>query len=352
MKSPHRIAYILPSLDAKAPVFLAKRIADYFISKGSAVEIFYFDEKQGTSFKCKTTRIKMNEPIDFDSFDIIHSHMMRPDKYVAKFSNRIRKAKTVSTIHCNIGDDLKYSYGSVVSAVYSKKWLGWLKSFDATVQINDYLMELYSKSLFKNHLIYNGISTSEQKDDYSDIVTAIAGFKDKGFFVLCSYSGIVKRKGLKQILRLLQLRKDLSYICIGEGKQKKELIDFAVKNKIADRIYFSPFKKNPYHVMNYADVFMIPSYSEGFSLALLEAGAVGASVVCSDIPAFTMPFSNTEVSFFKLDNITSLSCAVDNALKQKAEKAFSLKNKIFSRFSEEKMFLEYERLYRMLSEAE
>ena len=66
-----KIAYILPSLAAKAPVFIAKRLSDFFISKGNIVEVFYFDEIFGTEFNCKTTHIKISEPIDFDSFDII-----------------------------------------------------------------------------------------------------------------------------------------------------------------------------------------------------------------------------------------------------------------------------------------
>lgn len=343
-----KIAYILPSLAAKAPVFIAKRLSDYFISKGNEVEVFFFDEIFGTEFSCKTTRIKFSEPIDFDSFDIIHSHMMRPDFYVAKYSDKIKKAKTVSTVHCNIKDDLRYSYGNVISFVYTRKWIFALQKFDCPVQINDYLLALYKKKLPKSQLIYNGISISDEKDDYSEILGKISDFKQKNLNVLCSYSGIVQRKGLLQILELLKIRSDLAYICIGEGEQKSKLIKFAADNNIAERCYFFPFKKNPYNVMKYADVFMIPSYSEGFSLALLEAGTIGSSVVCSDIPAFNLPFSSNEVSFFKLDDIKSLEDAVDEALKFKEEKKVVLKKRIRETYSEEMMFQKYEKLYNKL----
>lgn len=345
-----KIAYIVPSLAATAPIFIAKRLSDYFLSKGNEVQVFYFDAKYGTDFKCKTSQIKMNESIDFDSFDIIHSHMMRPDKYIAQFSNQIKKAKTVSTIHCNL-DDLQFSFGKVISFIYVKKWISWLRHFDCTVQINDYLLDLYKEKLPNGCLIYNGISISSEKDDYSEILSKITEFRKKKLSVLCSYSGIVQRKGLKQILELLKIRNDLAYICIGEGSQKKELIKFASKNGIADRVYFSTFKKNPYHVMKYADAFMIPSYSEGFSLALLEAGSIGSSVVCSDIPAFNLPFSKDEVSFFELGNIKSLSTAVDEALKYKEQKKSALVNKIAERFSEQKMFEGYEKEYIKLNES-
>ena len=97
--------------------------------------------------------------------------------------------------------------------------------------------------------------------------------------------------------------------------------------------------------MKYADVFMISSYSEGFSLALLEAGNIGSSVVCSDIPAFNLPFSRNEVSFFNLDDIESLENAVDEALKFKEQKKVLLKKRIKEYYSEEIMFQKYENLY-------
>ncbi|MBR4598621.1 MAG: glycosyltransferase [Treponema sp.] len=345
-----KIVYILPSLDSKAPIFIAKRLSDFFLKQGHEVYVFYFDDIIKVDFNCSCKKINMNEPIQFDDFDIVHSHMMRPDKYVAKYSHLINRAKTVTTIHCNIKDDLFWSYGRIVSFVYEKLWIGWLKKFDSTIQINDYLLEIYSKRLQHNTLIYNGISVSPDKDDYSEIIQRIKDYKSYGKKVLCSYSGIVERKGLFQILKLLKIRNDLAYICIGEGKQKNFLVDYAEKNNISDRIFFSSFKNNPYHVMKYADIFTIPSYSEGFSLALLEAGSVGASVVCSDISAFNKPFSSDEVTFFELDDIDSLSFAVDEAFELKIKKKVALKKKVLENFSEEKMFQNYKKLYEVLNE--
>lgn len=340
-----KIAYILPSLAAKAPIFLAKCLSDYFIQQGFYVEVFYFDEINQVSFNCRTSRISISEPIMFDDFQIIHSHMMRPDKYVAKFSKLIKKAKCVSTIHCDIYDDLLWSYGKIVSMIYSQKWLKWLLPFDATVQINDYLMNLYNKKLSNNVLIYNGVSISYEQDDYSEIITKIESYKSKQLSVLCSYSGIVKRKGLMQILKLLKIRSDLAYVCIGEGDERKKLIKYVKKNKLEERVSFYNFKKNPYLVLPYSDVFVMPSYSEGFSLALLEAGLIGCSAVCSNIPAINIPFSSSEVSFFELDNIDSLSKAVDSALKNKLTNKEALRHSVVEKYSVELMCEKYKNLY-------
>lgn len=345
MATQLKIAYILPSLDSKAPIFLAKRLSDYFIEKGYLVKVFYFDAIEKVTFNCSMERIDINKPIDFDYFDIIHSHMFRPDKYISKFSKTIKKAKTISTLHCNIAEDLAYSYGKLVSFVFTKLWISYLKKINSIVQINDYLFDMYKNKLPHSSLIYNGISISEEKDDYSEILKVIEDFRLRHLSVICSYSGIVQRKGLKQLLELLVQRKDLAYVCIGNGTQKEELKKFCEENKITDRVYFSDFKKNPYNIMKYADLFAIPSYSEGFSLALLEAGSIGSSVICSDIPAFACPFSIKEVSFFKLNDIESLSRAVDEALVNKEKKQNALTTKIQKFFTEEIMFNKYDDLY-------
>lgn len=343
-----RIAYILPSLAAKAPIFLAKFLSDFFIQKGNYVEVFYFDEINQVSFNCRTSRISISEPIMFDDFQIIHTHMMRPDKYVFKYSNYIKKAKLVSTIHCNIFDDLRWSYGRFVSFIYSRKWLNYLSCFDSTVQINDYLMDLYKEKLNNNVLIYNGISLQSVKDDYSEIISNVNKFKEQNLTVLCSYSGLVKRKGLIQVLKLLKKRSDLAYVCIGDGKEKKSLMKYVEKNNLGNRVVFSSFKRNPYLVLPNIDIFVMPSYSEGFSLALLEAGLVGCSAVCSNIPAVTMPFSDSEITFFELNNITSFSDAITVALTEKEKKKKKLKKEIEENYSISLMCEQYEKLYQSL----
>ena len=90
-----KIAYILPSLAAKAPIFIAKRLIDYFISKGNEVEDFFVDEIFGTEFSCKRTRIKFSELIDFASFALLPSNMMCADFYVEKYYDKIKMVKKV-----------------------------------------------------------------------------------------------------------------------------------------------------------------------------------------------------------------------------------------------------------------
>lgn len=133
-----KILYVLPSLANTAPIAVALQLVNACIRVGYSVEVAYFDNIIELEFPCYTFKIKMKDNMDFDRYDIIHSHMRRPDKYVAIHRKSIAKAITVSTIHCDIFDDLKYSYGSFIAYIYTKIWIEKLKKFDYTVQVSQF----------------------------------------------------------------------------------------------------------------------------------------------------------------------------------------------------------------------
>jgi glycosyltransferase involved in cell wall biosynthesis len=69
----------------------------------------------------------------------------------------------------------------------------------------------------------------------------------------------------------------------------------------------------------------MPSRSEGFGLTLIEAVQQKVPVICSDIVVFKEILNDDEVTFFKLEDRTSLTEALKSASesgKKKAEKAY------------------------------
>lgn len=342
-----RILFIVTSLDDKAPANVAKALALYQIEKGNEVVFGYFDEIIKIDIPCKKIKLSMNEPIDFDNYDIIHSHMYRPDKYVAKYSSLINRAKTISTMHCHLYEDLKYSYGRFVATIFTPIWISCLKKFDCVVEISNHICDLYSRFFICNKKIYNGVKLQlkQEADCFNEIKKVIVEYKEKGYIVVLSYSGIIKRKGLEQVIRLAEKDSQIAYVCIGEGNYKKALLQMVNSKDLGNRVSFFGFIKAPYYLLEYADVFIIPSYSEGFSLALLEAGMMKSSVVCSNIKSFIMHYNQEEVSFFELRDTLSLSAAVHEAYENKELKGKRLFDKINLQYTQRKMCEQYDELY-------
>lgn len=311
------ILYILPSLANTAPISIAYHLVDACIKEGFNVEVAYFDNIKGLVFPCHTYQIKMQDVINFEKYDIIHSHMRRPDKYIAMHKKEITCAKTISTIHCDIFEDLKYAYGKTIAYIYTNLWINNLKKFDYTIQVSEFLVKKYNVYFKKNILIHNGVQIYEynfNNDDYTEIKEKIDEYHLNNYKIILSYSNINKRKGLQQILNTLIYREDLAYICIGNGKELKKLEKKVYNLHLNKRVSFFPFIFAPYNLVPYIDVVVIPSYSESFCLALHEAGMMKARIVCSNIPAFKDAFNELEVCFFELDNTKSLLQAISDAL--------------------------------------
>jgi len=73
-------------------------------------------------------------------------------------------------------------------------------------------------------------------------------------------------------------------IILGEGKEKKWLMEFARSKKIEDSIDFPGFQDNPYPFYKNADVFVLTSNWEGFGNVLVEAMACKVPVISTNCP--------------------------------------------------------------------
>lgn len=109
--------------------------------------------------------------------------------------------------------------------------------------------------------------------------------------VLVCAGSLIPRKGHDVLLRALAQCTGYSWSLqlAGEGKERAELARLAGDLGLADRIHFLgelPPDAMPAFLAN-ADLFILPSFSEGRSNALLEAMAAGLPVVASAIDGVT-----------------------------------------------------------------
>nr|WP_315177821.1 glycosyltransferase family 4 protein [uncultured Flavobacterium sp.] len=343
-----RIAYIVPSLVNKGPVVVVNTIVKNLIGKVALVDVYFFDDDL-LPFPCATFKIDMNISFDFDDYDIIHSHGYRPDKYVNKWRKKIKKAKTISTIHSDIAQDLKFSYNRIVSLIFTPLWLYYLRNNDAVTVISKKLEKTYHKNFKKLYCIYNGVDIDlNESNSELKIINEISKLKSRGEIIIGTYASITKIKGIDQMINLLNFRDDVSLVVFGEGNEKKALINQAMKLGLSDRVLFFPYVKSPYSYISLFDVYAMPSRSEGFGLALVEAALTKAAIVCSDIEVFHEIFNEEQVSFFKLEDPKSLSSAVDCSILAGKEKGLNAYNHAMNFFSGEIMASNYIKLYQLL----
>lgn len=345
-----RIAFILPSLVNQGPGVVAQTIIRNLVCSSGKIDVFYFDEIRGLDFPCDVHQIDIHSPIDFDSYDIIHSHMYRPDKYVFKWRKKITKALTVTTIHQDIFQNLRYSYNLAVASVFAPVWLGYMRSFDCACPISNQLRKLYKPYLPNlSRTIYNGVDV-DYNPGLADprIIEKISALKLNGYKIIGTYAYITRRKGIDLLLRLAERREDVALVIIGEGEEKNRLQAAAERKGLMKRILFLPYLKQPFNYLSEIDIYAMPSRSEGFGLALVEGACTGTPIVCSDIAVFREIFDPSAVSFFKVNDVSSLSDAVDLCWLKGREKAVKAFSHAKSQFSGARMSQEYLRLYKDL----
>lgn len=87
-------------------------------------------------------------------------------------------------------------------------------------------------------------------------------------------------KALKKIKGKCKMR----CIIVGTGRHENNIKQLAKKCGIYDITDFLGLKRNIPELLSAMDTFVLPSFQEGFSNALIEAMAVGCPVIASDIP--------------------------------------------------------------------
>ena len=343
-----RIAVLLPSLANKAPVQVAKDLVSGFLLSGADVSVYYFDDVIEVDFCCKTQNISFFTTIDFESFDVVHSHMLRPDAYVWfwRLFSSSKKTIFVSTVHNLVEQDLYFNYGKFTAFIFSRLWRIFWSAQDALVVLSNAAQKYYIDFLKgrKTTVIYNGRALSHLSISDEQDINIISDLQ-LSFKVLGSCAVLTRRKGLDQIIRILPSCKEYALVIVGDGPASTELNNLAIELGVADRCKFLGYRANAQSFLRKFDIYVMPSRSEGLPLALLEAAGNGLPVVCSNIEVFQEIFSRDEVSFFELENKEDLIRALDFAARNEAELGFNIAKKYNSSFTEKVMTKRYIELF-------
>lgn len=342
-----KLAVILPSLRNVGPVRVAFDIICGLIkSSDFEITVFYLQDKVEMDFPCETVKLCFRNIFRLYSYDIIHSHMIKPD-FISAILLFYRGEK-ISTIHNIVESDLFYSHGLFISKVVTKIWLLIWKRLDKCVVLSNVAKNYYEKLGLKKskiHRIYNGVQGNDCEHVLDkDIEERIKKIKEK-YTVLGTICLFNHRKGLEQVVKALEYMDDYAFVIIGDGPVKDELYNLACELGVDNRVIFLGFIHEAGSYLSCFDIYMMPSREEGFALSLLDAVVAEVPVVCSDIPVFKEAFIGDEVSFFKLDDIEDM---VEAIVRLKEEgKYFSMraKERFLACYTQDIMVESYKEIY-------
>ena len=322
-----KIAYLIPYIANSGPVNVVRYLCDE-LKKEHEIDLYYFKNIVKTPFPVKAQRIGLTEKIDFDQYDIIHSHGVLPDAYVWLHRRAIKKAKTVTTLHNYVKEDYKYAYNPIKAYVLERVWNLVTSRHDKVVTLSRDAV-IYYRKFWKNKnltFIYNGIPSGYAYAFRSG--TQMYPESRCRKIGLIGSGDITARKGFDQPIRALKYLPNCEVYIAGRGQQIDNLTKLAKEVGVEERVHFLGFQKDIASFIESMDIFVVPSRSEGCPLVLLEIARSGKPVVCSDIPIMLELFSEDEVTFFPLENIEELALSIEKIYAGK--EAFG--NKIFQKY--------------------
>lgn len=347
-----KVAIIIPRIVQLGPIKVIEALVNTLVKeKDIHIEVYYLNKDVDNQINMKVPTKKFSlRNFCFSEFDIIHTTGIRPDLLAFLYRRRIKYH--ISTIHNFVFTDLAFTYNRFISLIFGYIWLIIWKRADKLVCVSA-TMKVYYEKWFcpsKLEVIHNGISLNQNylMPD-RDIVNEIENFRSRGLKIIGTASILTKRKGIEQVLNLISMKPEYAFVVIGDGKEYKKLVRIAKQLKISDRCLFCGFRSQAKKYFSLFDIFVSPSRSEGFGLALVEAVQQMVPVICSDLKVFKELFNSNEITFFKLDDKLSLIQALKTSEKNGKEKCKSAIESAKNKYSPELMAENYYKLYRSFS---
>jgi glycosyltransferase involved in cell wall biosynthesis len=113
-------------------------------------------------------------------------------------------------------------------------------------------------------------------------------FERKGPLRIVTLGRLVPVKNLEVLVRAIAILArrgtEARLLVAGDGPERATLERVAAEERVTDRVSLLGFHEDRAGLLRDADVYAIPSWSEGCSLSLIEAMAAGVPVIASSVP--------------------------------------------------------------------
>lgn len=229
--------------------------------------------------------------------DIVHAHIGNPLAPLGgALYSKLREKPFVVTYH----EDMIGGYGGLLRRVM----IWFLNTFvidrilaqaDAVLTPSEYYIEKsthLNKIKEKVQSIPNGIVLEDYQRKYSKEESRDLLHLPQKENIVLFVGSLTPRKApdilVKAMSLVLKRCPDSLLLFVGDGYYRKELEALAKEYGILENVVFMGFVDDDNKKLCYsaADIFVLPSRSEGFGIVLLEALAYGLPLIVSDLEVF------------------------------------------------------------------
>jgi len=293
-------------------------------------------------------------------FDIIHAHTYYWPATASVIAGRLLGKPVLITGHSRISRLVSEIDNGIYPGILIKSLKKANKYVAISHEIKSEAEHICNLDSNRIELLYNGIDAEQFRPCASNEMKRLIRVEldlptDKTIVI---YHGRMEKN--KNILTLLNAmsrckEQNIVLLLIGEGTYKKDIIDYIKKLDLSDYVSVFDFKKNIEEYLRASDIYCLPSYLEGFSLALLEGMSSGLICIASDIEG-NRDAINHEVNGYLFDPYSDAQ--LEHLLKKTVLKinnnnrgkfGIAARDTVVERFSLAAMLESYKNLYHELA---
>lgn len=217
--------------------------------------------------------------------DIVHVHGTRANTNVMWAARRL-KLPLIYTIH-------GWSFHDGLSPLMRKARITAEKFITRSAKVNICVSDSNQRTgvntfgRFDSIVIKNGINPEKFNPEaqYPDVRAAYGIREDQlviGFIARMTYQKAPVAM-IEGFAKAVKENPDMVLLMIGEGELKETAMQAAAKLGLQDMVIFDNFRQDIPAVLNAVDIYCLPSLWEGFPIGVLEAMAMGKTVIASDV---------------------------------------------------------------------
>ncbi len=242
---------------------------------------------------------KMIEVATYENLDLLHVHYAIPHATSAYLAKQILQEKSdikiITTLH---GTDITL-VGLEPSFLHLTKF-SIMKS-DGVTAVSKYLKEktLTQYSMEKDiRVIPNFVDTNiYRKTERPHLHCCVANESEKVMVHISNFRPVKRVPDTIRILEKVNKEVPTKLILVGDGPDRSECERLARELGIANRVSFLGKQEGLVEILNSADLFLLPSQSESFGLAALEAMACGLPVIATSVGGIPEVVDHNETGY-------------------------------------------------------
>ena len=291
-------------------------IEERFLKSGIKLFKFASDEHKIKSFASIAIITRLAAYIKSNKIDIVHTHVFNGQIW-GGIAAKLAGAKVVEHVHdfryLDL-DEYQRRRGTTIQYKYSKHFQ-WLT--DAVVVLTqqnvDYLLDNDFQSKTNIHQIRNGIPLVERlfSSDHQEKLKSGFGIQHDAF-VISTLSRMSAEKNIDLILKIAPAVKQLVpsavFVIAGNGPLLDEF-KTDVNAARLDYIKLIGYYDDVRELLSISDLFLLPSFLELHSIALLEAMSMGVPLITSLDVGCNNAFISHGIDGFLLDPFSNESWA-------------------------------------------